>query len=66
MIIGNWDYQKQAKKELEKTLRSIINNSENKQKYISNALKAVDEKHNLKKNSKIFSDIIVETVGFQN
>lgn len=59
-------YTVSSKKELEKTLRSIINNSENKQKYISNALKAVDEKHNLKKNSKIFSDIIVETVGFQN
>lgn len=59
-------YTVSSKGELENTLKNIIDSSENRQRYISNAIKAADEKHNSEKNGKIFSDIIAETVGLRN
>lgn len=55
-----------SKEELEDTLRAIINGGVNREKYLSNAVRAAAEKHNSEKNSKIFLNIIAETVGLRN
>lgn len=56
-------YTVNSLQELQKTLRLLLSNPKAREKYTENALRAVETKHSLEKNKKLFVDIISKTVG---